>query len=211
MPYKLGISGYTWVLHHNMGHHINFLDQTKDESRWKDKQNKQMGRLRYGLEVAGTAYFRAFHVGAKYPRIRRYWLLTVAAVVLILGTLTVYNPLSAIILFWLPMMLSLYLTSDATYEHHSGLDTTNEYEASRNVVGSVWYNILTGNLGYHTAHHIKFGMHWSKLPELHEQIKNKIPLDCYEQPMIFFRVLDKLTNSAPKFGLRRKAYVLHNS
>ena len=105
------------------------------------------------------------------------------------------------------MLVSLYITSDATFEHHSGLDTSDQYKASRNIVDSVWYNILTGNLGYHTAHHIKFGLHWSLLPELHEKIKHKIPANCYEKPMVAYAMLDKLANSSPKFGRLRKAYV----
>ena len=46
--------------------------------------------------------------------------------------------------------------------------------ASRNYVGGL-HNKLTGNLGYHTAHHYRQGVHWSKLPELHESIADKIP------------------------------------
>ncbi len=37
------------------------------------------------------------------------------------------------------------------------------------------YNALTGNLGLHTAHHRRPGLHWSLLPELHEKIRNQIP------------------------------------
>jgi len=41
---------------------------------------------------------------------------------------------------------------------------------------------LSGNLGYHTAHHYKPGVHWSKLPELHAKIADRIPDDCYLTP-----------------------------
>jgi fatty acid desaturase len=56
------------------------------------------------------------------------------------------------------------------------LDTDNEFAASRNNLNR-FYNVITGNLGYHTAHHHEQGVHWSLLPELHEQIQHKIPAD----------------------------------
>ena len=46
--------------------------------------------------------------------------------------------------------------------------------ASRNRVNPL-YNALTGNLGLHTAHHKRPGLHWSLLPKLHEQIRHQIP------------------------------------
>jgi fatty acid desaturase len=76
------------------------------------------------------------------------------------------------------MATSLMMTSLATYKHHVGLDTQDEFSASHNNLTG-WYNLFTGNLGYHTAHHHKQGIHWSKLPELHEKIKGNIPKSCY--------------------------------
>ena len=43
------------------------------------------------------------------------------------------------------------------------------------------FNLVTGNLGYHTAHHHKQGLHWSELPALHEQIKDNIPPQNYRK------------------------------
>ena len=113
-----------------------------------------------------------------------------ATTLAIAGALTYYKPLSAILLVWIPMIVSLVLTADATYAHHSGLESQDPTKASRNIVDSVWYNRLTGNLGYHTAHHIKFGMHWSKMPRVHEKIKADIPEECYGKPMFLFQCLD---------------------
>ena len=56
------------------------------------------------------------------------------------------------------------------------LDTDDEFKASFNNVNRL-YNVLTGNLGYHTAHHHRQGLHWSKLPELHEKISHQIPTE----------------------------------
>jgi fatty acid desaturase len=72
------------------------------------------------------------------------------------------------------MISSLFFTAWVTYAHHAGLDVDNDFEASYNIMSPV-YNLLTGNLGYHTAHHHKQGLHWSRLPALHEKIKDQIP------------------------------------
>jgi fatty acid desaturase len=65
------------------------------------------------------------------------------------------------------------------------LHTDNEFEASYNITGRL-FNLLTGNLGYHTAHHHKQGLHWSQLPALHEQIKDKIPAQLYRKSTFDF-------------------------
>ncbi len=169
-----GVSTHLWRLHHVLGHHINYMDQTKDESRWKDNNGKMMGEFRYSLEVAFTAYYRGYLVGKKHPRTQReyiiYGLLSLAVVVI----LTLLNPLNALFIYILPMIVSLIFTSWVTYDHHAGLDTEDEYEASHNNM-SPFFNLFTGNLGYHTAHHVRCNLHWSKLPEFHAKIEHKIP------------------------------------
>ncbi len=169
-----GITTNLWVLHHTLGHHNNYLDQTKDESLWQRKDGSQMGEFEYSLVVAATAYYRGFMVGKKYPVVQKDFLFYTFVTFMLLGLLVWYRPVPAIFIFVLPMLLGLFMTAWATYEHHAGLNTKNEFEASFNNV-NYWYNLFTGNLGYHTAHHNKGGLHWSKLPELHEQLKEKIP------------------------------------
>ncbi len=93
---------------------------------------------------------------------------------MLVGILVWFKPMQGLFLFALPMLLGLWLTAWVTYAHHAGLDTDNEFEASYNNLNK-WYNIFTGNLGYHTAHHHKQGVHWSQLPQLHQKIKNFIP------------------------------------
>ena len=175
-----GVTTNLWVLHHNMGHHRNFLDQNKDQSRWKRKNGSTMGRLEYTLSVALTAYPRGFKVGKTFPKMRRDFVIFTGVTLLVLIALTIYNPLSALFVFILPMIISLLYTALATFKHHVGLDTDDQFAASYNNTSKL-YNWLTGNLGYHTAHHYKHGVHWSKLPALHEQIKAKIPKHCYEK------------------------------
>jgi len=174
-----GVTAKLWVLHHVLGHHHNYLDQNKDESRWKRHSGKPMGRIEYTLDVALTAYYRGYKVGKNHPRPFRIFLLSTAVTLLIISLLLWYRPLPAIFCFILPMISSLLFTAWVTYAHHAGLDVDDVFAASYNNVSPV-FNLLTGNLGYHTAHHYKQGLHWSRLPELHDEIKEKIPRHLYK-------------------------------
>ena len=46
-----GVAPYAWVLHHNLGHHVNYLNQPPhekpDESRWRKPDGREMGRWEY--------------------------------------------------------------------------------------------------------------------------------------------------------------------
>jgi fatty acid desaturase len=178
---QTGIMSHAWVLHHSVGHHVNYLDQRADESRWRRDDSALMGETEYSLVVGITAYVRAFRVGARFPNYRRtfVWmsLLTIGVAV----SLTIYRPLPGLFVFVLPMIAMLFLTAWATYTHHAGKSTANHFVASNNILHR-GYNIMTGNLGYHTAHHYKPGVHWSRLPELHASIAHLIPADCYLSP-----------------------------
>lgn len=182
-----GVTTNTWLLHHVLGHHQNFLDQAKDESRWKRKDGQPMGVIEYTLTVAATAYPRAYSVGRRYPAHRRQFLIFTALTVLLVAGLVAYRPFAGIMLFVLPMVCSMLYTAWVTYDHHSGLDTDDHFHASYNNLNT-WFNRLTGNLGYHTAHHHRQGVHWSKLPELHARIAHHIPAHLYRKST-FDRVL----------------------
>jgi len=178
-----GVTTHLWRLHHVLGHHLNFLDQTKDESRWQRKDGTQMGALEYTLDVALTAYPRGYEVGKRHPKQLKPFLIYGAVTFILVALLTLYHPMASLFLFILPMMTSLLFTTYVTYKHHTGLDTENEFEASYNNLNPV-FNFLTGNLGYHTAHHHKQGLHWSKLPALHATIADKIPASLFQTSII---------------------------
>lgn len=185
-----GVTTHLWRLHHVLGHHLNFLDQEKDESRWKRKDGTSMGVVEYTLNVALTAYTRGYCVGKRYPKQLKPFLVYTSITFLIVAILVWYNPAAGLMLFVLPMITSLLFTAYVTYEHHSGLDTENEFEASYNNLDPL-FNRLTGNLGYHTAHHHKQGVHWSKLPELHAKIEDRIPTDLYRKSILSQMFLER--------------------
>ncbi|MEM6850671.1 MAG: fatty acid desaturase [Pseudomonadota bacterium] len=175
---QTGAVSKVWVLHHNIGHHENYLDQTKDESAWRSGDGRVMSAHEYTLKLAATGYFCAFKNGKRHPRHQRVFIAMTALHVAIVAALLAINFVSAFLIFVIPMLISYLMTCRHTYDHHAECSEEDEYAASNNIMHR-WYNILTGNLGYHTAHHLRPGLHWSKLPAFHARIAHKIPADNY--------------------------------
>jgi fatty acid desaturase len=173
-----GIGPYAWVLHHNLGHHLNYLNQppheSPDESHWMRGDGTQMGRLEYTIHLFFHHQIDIIRVGLRHRRIFRYFLLMKLPLWGLIGVGLWINPLATVLVFLLPAFATLLHTAWATYEHHSGLPRDGHIDASRNRVNPL-YNALTGNLGLHTAHHQRPGLHWSLLPELHAKIEGEIP------------------------------------
>jgi fatty acid desaturase len=71
------------------------------------------------------------------------------------------------------------------YVQHIHADEESEFNHSRNITGPVLNFILLNN-GYHTAHHISPGIHWSQLKEKHEAIAGKIDPRLNERSFLWF-------------------------
>lgn len=178
---QTGITSHGWVLHHSLGHHPNYLDQRVDESRWRRADGAPMHELEYSVVVSATAYARIWKVARRTSRYTRVFLVMTALTLAIAAGLVACRPIPGLLVFVLPMTTMLFHTAWATYTHHAGKKTTSHFVASNNILHR-GYNVLTGNLGFHTAHHYKPGVHWSRLPELHDTIAHRIPADCYLSP-----------------------------
>jgi fatty acid desaturase len=68
----------------------------------------------------------------------------------------------------------MFFSRMTDYQNHVGCDEKSGFGFSNNAL-SPWYNRVRYNFGYHTAHHFFPDAHWTKLPELHAQIAEKIP------------------------------------
>lgn len=189
-----GATTNAWVLHHSLGHHVTYLDQQRDESRWMRRDGSQMNIVEYAFSVALTAYPRAWAVGKRYPRHRRNFLLMGLLTLAIVAAALVHRPLPALLVFVLPPIISLVGTAWATYAHHAGKSTESVFANCNNVMTPL-YNRVTGNLGYHTAHHYRSGVHWSKLPALHQEIAHLIDADSSGDPGFPWGWLDQLTTA----------------
>ena len=205
MSFQSGITPYAWILHHNIGHHGNYMNQYPqkeeeiiDASNWTREDGSVMNRWEYVWYNRARMHERCAQVGkkaqkifAKYILFRRIHFVLVATFLslgLFIGSWM--GLLSAIIHFVLiPQMMVLFVF-ETTYDHHSGLFTDNKHEASRNILGT-FYNTARLNLGYHTAHHIKPGLHWSEIPAYHASIESNIPEDLMDNDYNFISAMGK--------------------
>ena len=171
---EVGIPPYAWTLHHNLGHHKEYLDQEKDPANWRLADGSVMSRLRYDIVGVLRIYPEICKIGQRYPGLYRRFKIWAAISLMVLGVFILLDPVKALLLFVAPMPVMYLGLLDNTYMQHSDLDTACEFTASRNTSNRL-YNFISWNLGYHTAHHIKPHLHWSRLPGFFAEIEPAIP------------------------------------
>jgi fatty acid desaturase len=189
---QTGVTTHTWTLHHTVGHHQNYLDQTLDQSRWRRRSGAPMGRIEYSLITSATAYYRAWKTGKDYPKYRATFGRMIVPVVAVVALMVALRPVAGTMVFVITPAVMLFGTAWATYDHHSNRATDPAFGATTNVL-QPFYNFWTGNLGYHTAHHFRPSAHWSKVPAIHATIAQHIPADAYLEPGFPYKQLNMMS------------------
>ena len=78
--------------------------------------------------------------------------------------------------FALPWLGGLFLIHFFNYVQHVHCDPFSAHSHSRNWSGR-WLNFLLFNQGFHTVHHERPGVHWSRWRALHERFAHRIPAE----------------------------------
>lgn len=171
---QLGMLPYVYTLHHNLGHHRHYLDQRVDSNRWRRRSGGTMGSWEFAWVLAVNIYPTACRIGREHPALFRRFRRMAGVCAGVLAVLLVVDPVNAFLVFVLPLPFALLLQAQATYYQHAGLEEQDPWRASRSATARL-YNLRTFNLGYHTAHHLRPALHWSKLPAFHAAIADDIP------------------------------------
>ncbi|WP_290517799.1 fatty acid desaturase [Alcanivorax sp.] len=171
---QTGTSPLSWTLHHNIGHHQLYLDPDNDPSPWQQADGSLMPRWRYVLINTLRIYPEIHRIGRQHPALYRRFLRLLLLANIPLVAAFMLDPRNAFIVFLIPMISMLFMLLDNTYGQHAGTGYEDHFHASRNVELKR-YNLPSWNLGYHTAHHMLPGLHWSELPALHAKIRDRIP------------------------------------
>lgn len=172
--FETGLPPGLLTLHHNLGHHQQYLTPAADTLRWKRPDGTAMGFAEYLLVNFRDVYPHTLALGRRYPGALGTFRKFLIPCALALAGLAVLDPLRCLLVYVLPMNLMILNVVRIGYTHHAGLEAGDHLHASRNEAGRL-YNLLTFNSGYHTAHHVKPGLHWSELPRFHREIREGIP------------------------------------
>lgn len=201
--FQTGIPAYGWQLSHNLGHHRHWRNQDPaspevDEYRWLEPDGRVTPRVPYTLRTYVTGYTCMVRNGPRHPTIFRRFKIVLAINAILLAGLLWFDPLGTVVVFILPMVATGLAMAWFSYAHHVGLKSTDPCAASYTRLDR-FSNIISFNTGYHTAHHVHPGVHWSDLPAFHARIAHKIPAHCYHHGKFpnRFNVVDEGGELAP--------------
>jgi fatty acid desaturase len=176
-----GMSASNWRIQHVHGHHRGESYRCCRPHDWEIRRYSIAGALSFATRTILPTFFaplrEAYEKGIlrneKMPLDYRWaffeQLLLLAAVA---GLATVDPRL--VLLYVMPWYAAVYFVSRyVDYLNHYGCGG-GKYDNANNCL-SPSFNWMTQNFGYHTAHHLRPGAHWTELPAIHAAIEEFIP------------------------------------
>lgn len=173
-----GFPAFAWIPTHNKNHHKHNNTEEDHTKTWRySEKNNLLTLVTY---PAVSSWFQQGaiknYLGKMRDRLpQRFWFYVSQYVLigLFLAGAFWLDWRKALLYVLIPQQFSLFSILCINYMQHIHSDEKSEWNHSRNFVGPV-LNFYLLNNGYHTAHHEKPGIHWSELPEAHEEIADKI-------------------------------------
>ncbi len=172
-----GFPIFAWIPTHNKNHH-RFNNREGDDSityRISEKNNF-LTLISYPT-ISGYYQQKAIFIYLKEMKAKnkeKYWVSISQYAVLILwvAIALLIDWHKALLFVIIPQQVSLFSVLVFNYVQHVHANEESEWNHSRNFTG--FLNFLLFNNGYHTIHHHKAGLHWSKVPEAHKEIEHNI-------------------------------------
>jgi beta-carotene hydroxylase len=172
---ETGMRVVQFKIQHNFGHHCFYLDpdREKDPASLSKADGSTMSRWEFMIRDIFVYMPDTIRIGKSYPHLLNRCYLELGICVTTLAILLLLHPLKTFIVFLIPILLIRRFFILLVYEDHVHLSIDNVYGASHTKKNSL-VNIIFFNNGYHLAHHLKPATHWSKLPQVHQQIESQI-------------------------------------
>jgi beta-carotene hydroxylase len=172
-----GFPIFAWIPTHNKNHH-RFNNRKGDDSityRVSEKNNfltlvSYPTISGYYQQKAIIAYLKDLKANDR----EKFWICISQYVVLVLwlAAALLIDWEKALLFVIIPQQVSLFSVLIFNYVQHVHANEESEWNHSRNFTG--FLNFLLFNNGYHTIHHHRAGLHWTKVPEAHKEIEHNI-------------------------------------
>lgn len=179
-----GFPAFAWIPTHNLNHHV--LNNKLGDYTITYRVSEQNTWWTVLIYPSVSSWFqqkpiRDYLIKLQNTDKRKFVLSLfqyVALAIWIVGGLLI-DWQKAILYIIIPQQVGLFAVLVFNYVQHVHADEESRYNHSRNFTG--FLNYLLFNNGYHTIHHEKAGVHWSKTPELHKQIESHIDSSLNER------------------------------
>jgi beta-carotene hydroxylase len=188
-----GFPVFAWIPTHNLNHHRHINTEEDYTKTYRYSESNNLLTLLSYPSISG--YFQQKVVGSylwklKSENKKKFYFscIQITSLVLWIAVGLIVDWRKALLYIVIPQQLSLFIVLIFNYVQHIHADEEDPFNNSRNFTGSILNYILLNN-GYHTAHHVSTGLHWSQLPEKHRELAPKIDPILNEDNMgwYFFR------------------------
>jgi len=187
-----GFPAFAWVPTHNMNHHA--LNNKEGDYTLTYRYSEENNLLTL-LSYPSISSFHQQRPIRDYLKMlwgknrQDFWLAAlqyVALGVFLIGAFLL-DWRKALFFIVIPQQFALFAILLFNYVQHVHAEEESEYDHSRNFVGPM-LNALLFNNGYHTIHHIRAGIHWSKTPEAHAKIDHLISPQLKERSFWWYMI-----------------------
>lgn len=172
-----GFPIFAWIPTHNKNHHRYNNRDGDDSITYRISERNNFLTLVSYPTISGYYQQRAifeYLKDLKANNKKKYWLCVSQYAVLIMWIAAAFliDWQKALFFVIIPQQVSLFSVLIFNYVQHVHANEESEWNHSRNFTG--FLNFMLFNNGYHTIHHHKAGLHWSKVPEAHSEIEHNI-------------------------------------
>lgn len=173
-----GHPSFVFYASHNANHHRYHhgnLDVARTY-RFGGDTNHLWGYITHPLQAVWVLYPLFFQWLKKMKRhssyLFWYFILHYVLIITMWISLAIIHLPTFLILVLIPQLFALHWLLATNYLQHAHADGQSSINFARNFKGAV--NFFCLNIGFHTAHHLHPRVHWSQLPQLHQQIESDI-------------------------------------
>lgn len=206
---------YFWTYAHLTIHHKHLLD-TED---WTLPRSDKSGRWEnfYVYCLLHWPWRYVIHFVDEFRPSRCGWAITRRAlrelvIFLVIWSAPFWIDVPMALLLWaFPQWLAnVVVMGPGMYVQHAGCEKPSDdhrYRHSTTFV-SAFFNQIMFNIGYHAEHHTYPSIHWSELPNLHEQIRDDlIEEQAHVVPYGYYRAGYLVSRKSPEFDKQHPQYV----